>query len=100
VVARRAARRVCRERQGASSEAFGYDWLDNESMILGSGVAGTGLRVAAQAGGPLRELTKPEARRGEMYHTFPLTLPRGRVAFISWQVRPLLARRAGADRAC
>ena len=65
-------------------QAFGHDWLDNNAMILGSGVAGTGLRVAAHAGAPLRELTKPETRRGEMFHTLPFTLPRGRIAFISW----------------
>lgn len=66
------------------SQADGYDWLDNESIILGSGVAGSGLRIVAHPGAPVRELTKPETQRGEMFHAFPLTLPRGRIAFVSW----------------
>lgn len=66
------------------AQAFGHDWLDNEAMIIGSSVAGTGLRVATHAGAPLLELTKPETQRGEMFHTMPLTLPRGRIAFVSW----------------
>lgn len=68
----------------APSEAFGADWLDNESIVLGSSVAGTGLRIADHPGAALRTLTVPDTRTGEMFHAYPLTLPHGRVAFVSW----------------
>jgi serine/threonine-protein kinase len=66
------------------SAAYGHDWLDNESMILGSTISGSGLRIVEQIGTPPREVTHPDINRGENYHVNPLVLRGGRAAFVAW----------------
>ncbi len=68
----------------SASESYGYDWLDNESIVLGSTVSGSGLRVVDQIGTPPREVTHPDISRGESYHASPLVLRNGRAAFVTW----------------
>ena len=62
---------------------FGYDWNDDGTMIIGSSIAGTGLRITTGNGG-LRPLTRPAIDSGEMYHAYPLRLPKNKVAFVIW----------------
>jgi len=62
---------------------YGHDWADDERLIVGSTIAGSGLRVAS-GGSMVRLLTKPLTDSGEMYHASPLRLPKGRVAFVIW----------------
>jgi serine/threonine-protein kinase len=68
----------------SASVAYGHDWVDNESIVLGSTVAGSGLRVVEQIGTPPREVTHPDVSRGDSYHAYPLALRGERAAFVSW----------------
>jgi serine/threonine-protein kinase len=68
----------------SSTEAYGFDWLDNEAMVLGSTPAGSGLRIADHPGAPTRVLTQPEIATGDMFHANPVVMSNERVAFISW----------------
>jgi Tol biopolymer transport system component/tRNA A-37 threonylcarbamoyl transferase component Bud32 len=63
---------------------FGHDWIDDEQIVVGSGFAGTGLRLSSHAGAPLTQITRPNTGAGQMFHTLPLVLPKQKVGFIVW----------------
>ena len=56
----------------------GAVWIDDRTIIAGSGATSTGLLRLSPSGGELVVLTRPNRERGEADHVYPQQLPGGR----------------------
>jgi serine/threonine-protein kinase len=66
----------------------GATWLDDGTIVFGTGNGSTGLQRVSASGGRVTVLTRPDAQAGEADHYSPAPLPDGRGLLFTITSRP------------